>query len=51
MRPSSDVADDMVERLQADARVGVAVLGRRDVAGQVRACVLAAVDEVWITSP
>src|SRR5512133_782750 len=40
-----DVADDMVERLQADARTGVAVLGRRDVAGQVGARVLATVDE------
>src|SRR5512133_2820890 len=40
-----DVTDDMVERLQADARAGVAVLGRRDVAGQVGAGVLATVDE------
>jgi hypothetical protein len=40
-----DVADHVIERLQPHARVGIAVFGHRDVAGKVRAGVLAAVDE------
>src|SRR5919204_6192003 len=40
-----DVPDDVVERLQADPGRGAAVLRRRAVAGEVRARVLAPVDE------
>src|SRR5688500_2829208 len=40
-----DVADDVVERAQSDARPSLAVFGRSAVAGEVRPRVLAAVDE------
>src|SRR5918994_2566195 len=40
-----DVADDVVDRDQADAAAGAAVLRERDVAGEVRPFVFGAVDE------
>src|SRR5262249_9021376 len=40
-----DVADDVVERLEADAGVGISVLDRRAVARHVRAGVILAVHE------
>src|SRR5207237_6551840 len=43
--PELDVADDVVESLQADAGIWVPVLDRRAVTGQVWARVVLAVDE------
>src|SRR5829696_1651689 len=43
--PELDVADDVVDRDQADAAAGAAVLRERDVAGEVRPLVVGAIDE------